>query len=136
MALKSGLSQYKSLGTTSNSFAEDSIRNLAGKVLSARVTSVNQTGDAKNGSISCTLLTDVQFLGSTVVPEVYPLFPNIKNYPLVNEVVLIIALANKNYQQNFNELNFYYSSKTEKKSTFQYHGSNCSRIQLSLFGIS
>lgn len=119
MALKSGLSQYKSLGTTSNSFAEDSIRNLAGKILSARVTSVNQTGDSKNGSISCTLLTDVQFLGSTIVPDVYPLFPNVKNYPLINEVVLIIALANKNYQQNFNELNFYYISPVNLWNTSQ-----------------
>lgn len=119
MALKSGLAEYAGLGSISNSSTSDSLRNLAGKVLSARVISVNQSGGYNNGSISCTLLTDVQFLGSTVVPEVYPLFPNLKNYPLVNEVVLIIALANKSYQTNFNELTFYYISPVNLWNTSQ-----------------
>ena len=42
--------------------------------------------------------------------NVLPFFPNIKNYPLVNEIVLIIALANKEYQNDFNNLTFYYLS--------------------------
>ena len=39
-----------------------------------------------------------------------PFFPNLKNYPLVNETVLIIGLANKEYKNNFNNLTFYYLS--------------------------
>jgi hypothetical protein len=77
MALKSGLAEYAGLGSISNSFSEDSIRNLAGKILSARVISVDQSGTSTNGSITCTLLTDVQFLGSTNIPNVLPLFPNL-----------------------------------------------------------
>lgn len=119
MALKSGLAQYKSIGDTSNSFSEDSIRSLSGKLLSARVTSINQLGDSNNGVISCTMLDDVQFFGSNIVPEVYPLFPNLKNYPLINEVVVIIALANKTYQKNFNELTFYYISPVNLWNTSQ-----------------
>jgi hypothetical protein len=37
-----------------------------------------------------------------------PLFPNIKNYPLVNEVIMIVALANKEYQDDYNNLSWYY----------------------------
>ena len=39
-----------------------------------------------------------------------PFFPNLKVYPLVNEVVFIIGLANKEYKNNFNNLTFYYLS--------------------------
>lgn len=119
MALTSGLTEYAGLGSISNSFSEDSVRNLAGKILSARVISVDQSGTSTNGSITCTLLTDVQFLGSTNIPNVLPLFPNLKNYPLVNEVVLIIALANKEYQKDFNSLTFYYISPINLWNTSQ-----------------
>ena len=37
-----------------------------------------------------------------------PLFPNIKNYPLINEIVYIIALPNSNIQGDVNDLVYYY----------------------------
>ena len=37
-----------------------------------------------------------------------PLFPNIKNYPLINEIVYIIALPNSNIQGDVNDLTYYY----------------------------
>ena len=110
MALKSGLAEYKSLGKITNSATSDNIKALSGRIHSARIISINQTGNSQNGLAQCQLLEDVQFQGSTIIPNVYPLLPNIKNYPLINEIVLIIGLANKEYQQNFNELTFYYLS--------------------------
>mgnify|MGYP003631466734 FL=1 len=110
MALKSGLAEYKNLGKITNSATSDTIKALSGKIHSARIVSINQTGNSQNGLAQCQLLGDVQFQGTTIIPDVYPLLPNIKNYPLINEIVLIIGLANKEYQQNFNELTFYYLS--------------------------
>jgi len=37
-----------------------------------------------------------------------PLFPNIKNYPLINEIVYIMALPNSNIQGDVNNLTYYY----------------------------
>jgi hypothetical protein len=37
-----------------------------------------------------------------------PLFPNIKNYPLINEIVYIIALPSSNIQGDVNDLTYYY----------------------------
>ena len=37
-----------------------------------------------------------------------PIFPNIKHYPLVNELVYIIELANTNINQNPDDIDYYY----------------------------
>lgn len=37
-----------------------------------------------------------------------PLFPNNKNYPLINEIVYIIALPNNNVQSNVTGISYYY----------------------------
>jgi len=110
MALKSGLASYKNLGKISNSSLSDSARNLAGKLISAKIVSINQSGGGSNGIAQVQLLDEFEFNGSKIVSNVLPLYPNIKNYPLINEVVLVLALANKEYQNNFNSLTFYYLS--------------------------
>ena len=110
MALKSGLAEYKNLGKISNSALSDNARSLAGKLISAKIVSINQSGGGGNGTAQVQLLDEFEFNGSKIVPSVLPLFPNIKNYPLINEVVLILALANKEYQNNYNSLTFYYLS--------------------------
>lgn len=108
MALKTGLAQFEALGKTSNSFASDSLRALTGKLISAKIRNINQVKGAQNGIAEVEILDEIVLGGSKIVSNVYPLLPNIKNYPLVNEVVLIIALANKEYANNFNSLTFYY----------------------------
>jgi hypothetical protein len=110
MALKSGLAEYKNLGKISNSSLGDNARSLAGKLISAKIVSINQSGGGSNGTAQIQLLDEFEFNGSKIVPNVLPLFPNIKNYPLINEVVLVLALANKEYQNNYNSLTFYYLS--------------------------
>ena len=86
MALKSGLAAYAQLNKKINSSKEDSIRSLQGKFISAKVVSINQLGDGNDGVIECVLLDNVIFNNQESIGGILPLFPNIKNYPLINEV--------------------------------------------------
>lgn len=108
MALKTGLAQYDNVGTILNTSTRDSIRKLEGKILSCRVLDINESGDSNNGVIVAEILDDIKLKGNNIIPEVYPLDPNAKNYPLVNETVVVIPLANNNFQNNYNRLTFYY----------------------------
>jgi hypothetical protein len=108
--LKSGQAQYKRQGNNNNFSNQDILKKLEGKVLSARILNIDQSGTSSNGTSSVQLLQEVQLGGSDVINGVLPFFPNLKNYPLVNETVLIIGLANKEYKNNFNNLTFYYLS--------------------------
>jgi hypothetical protein len=108
--LKSGQAQYKFQGQEKQSIPTDMLKNLEGKILSARIIDINQSGTSKNGYATVQLLQEIELGGSKTLLDVLPFFPNIKNYPLVNEVVLIIALANKEYKNSFNTLTFYYLS--------------------------
>ena len=108
--LKSGQAQYKRQGSNNNFPNQDILKKLEGKVLSARILSIDQSGTSINGTSSVQLLQEVQLGGSDIINGVLPFFPNLKNYPLVNETVLIIGLANKEYKNNFNNLTFYYLS--------------------------
>lgn len=108
--LKTGLAQYKDVGKITNSSTSNAIKALTGRMLSAKIVGINQVKGNKNGIAVVEILEEISLGGSKIVTDVYPLFPNIKNYPLVNEVVLIIGLANKEYKNNYNSLTFYYLS--------------------------
>ena len=108
MPISSGLNQFKNLGKIQNSSTQDEIRRLQGSILSARVNSIDQEGTGNDGAISVEVLVEVGSSTSNIIPNVLPLFPNIKTYPLVNEVVMVVALANSDFQNNFNRLTYYY----------------------------
>lgn len=108
MPLTSGLKQFQDLGKIQNSSNQDEIRKLQGSILSARVSSINQEGTGNDGVISVEVLSEVGSTTSNIIPNVLPLSPNHKNYPLINEVVMVVALANNNFQNNFNRLTYYY----------------------------
>ena len=108
MPISSGLKQFQDLGKIQNSSNQDEIRKLQGSILSARVSSINQEGTGNDGVISVEVLSEVGSSTSNVIPNVLPLTPNLKNYPLINEVVMIVALANNNFTNNFNRLTYYY----------------------------
>lgn len=108
MPISSGLNQFKNLGKIQNSSTQDEIRKLQGSILSARVNSINQEGTGNDGVISVEVLQEVGSTISNIIPNVLPLFPNYKNYPLINEVVMVVALANSDFQNNFNRLTYYY----------------------------
>lgn len=109
--LKTGQALYKSQGASSSpDNMQELIKNLEGKILSARILSIDQSGTNRNGVAVVQLLQEIELGGSKTILDVLPFFPNLKNYPLVNETVLIIGLANKEYKNNFNNLSFYYLS--------------------------
>jgi hypothetical protein len=108
MALKTGLAQYDNVGTIFNTSTGDSIRKLEGKILSCRVLDIDETGESTNGVIIAEILDDIKLKGNNIIPEVYPLDPNTKNYPLVNQTVVVIPLANRGFQNSYNKLTFYY----------------------------
>ena len=108
MSISSGLKQFQNLGKIQNSSQQDGIRNLQGSILSARVSSINQEGVGNDGVISAEVLQEVGSSTLNTIPNVLPLFPNLKSYPLVNEVVMVVALANNDFQNNFNKLTYYY----------------------------
>lgn len=108
MPLTSGLKQFQDLGKIQNSSNQDEIRKLQGSILSARVSSINQEGTGNDGVISVEVLSEVGSTTSNIIPNVLPLSPNHKNYPLINEVVMVVALANSDFQNNFNRLTYYY----------------------------
>jgi hypothetical protein len=108
MPLKTGLAEYDNVGDIFNTFTRDSIRKLEGKILSCRVLDIDETGEGTNGVLVAEILDDIKLKGNNIIPEVYPLDPNSKNYPLVNETVVVVALANKDFQNNYNRLTFYY----------------------------
>jgi hypothetical protein len=110
MPLKSGLALYKDLGTIINTSTQDSVRKLEGKILSARILNIDQSGSSTNGYATVQILDEIKLNGADIIVGVLPLSPNTKNYPLINETVLIISLANKEYKKNFNTLTFYYLS--------------------------
>jgi hypothetical protein len=108
--LKSGQTLYKSLGTIVNNTTQDELRSLKGRLLSGRIINIDQSGTSTNGYAQIQILDNIQLNGSNILVDVLPLFPNVKNYPLKNETVLLLNLANKEYKNNFNTSTFYYLS--------------------------
>ena len=108
MPISSGLNQFKNLGKIQNSSTQDEIRKLQGSILSARVRSINQDGVGNDGTITVELLSEVGSSTTNLISNVLPFFPNFKNYPLVNEVVMIISLANNGFDETFNQSTYYY----------------------------
>tara|TARA_R110001632_G_scaffold55132_4_gene135019 strand:+ start:1729 stop:2958 length:1230 start_codon:yes stop_codon:yes gene_type:complete len=106
--ISSGLKQFQNLGKIQNSSQQDEIRKLHSSILSGRVSSINQEGTGNDGVISVEVLEEVGSTTSNIIPNILPLFPNQKNYPLINEVVMVVALANNSFTNNFNRLTYYY----------------------------
>lgn len=55
-----------------------------------------------------TIIYEVENLSSSTATFAKPLFPQEKNYPLVNEMVILIELPNSNIGVNLSSKNFYY----------------------------
>ena len=99
-----GLAGFKNLGNTTNDTIRDTLSNLASSVVSARVFSI----DPITGNITANIMgLDPAKVGNIVI-EASPLFPNIKNYPLINEVVLLITAVSSQYQSSTGSSKYYY----------------------------
>lgn len=87
---------------------EDFLRQLSSQFLSGRVLSIDQTTSLNNGSILVEI-TSIKFINEgTQNISARPLFPNIKSYPLINEIVFLITGPQNKYSQNPGGVTYYY----------------------------
>jgi hypothetical protein len=93
--------------------SEDFIRQLSSQFLFGRVLGINQTPTTLNNGLISVEITSVKAIdkGSNNV-SARPLFPNIKNYPLTNEVVFLITGPKSKYSQNPGGVTYYYLTAT------------------------
>lgn len=92
--LKSGQSLYTELSqntipSNNNTISNSSVGNNGSslEIITGKVASVNGTGTSRTGEIEVEIIGNSQTNGFQTA---IPLFPNIKNYPLKNETVVII----------------------------------------------
>ncbi len=110
MLVQSGLKLFQDLGKVVNSFHQDELNNLSGVILSGRVKTINQNGDGIDGAIGVEILSKNSNSTPNTIPRVYPLFPNSKIYPLINETVIIVPLIANNSSNNSIKTTYYYIS--------------------------
>tara|TARA_R110000823_G_scaffold150007_3_gene280764 strand:+ start:1822 stop:2967 length:1146 start_codon:yes stop_codon:yes gene_type:complete len=106
--LSSGLKQFQSLGKVQNDYAQSEIRSLQESILSGRVKSINQSGEGNDGVISVEILNKSSNTALNIIPDVYPLFSNFQQFPLINEAVMLVALTNVNSNNNSIGVTYYY----------------------------
>ncbi len=110
------INQQLSSDNSSSKIALNQIEELKQNIIYARVVDIildDQHPDFKNNGGWArvgTIFFDTVELGSNVKSNLKasPLLPYLKNYPLVNEFVLLFKLPNKQIQQNSNITEYYY----------------------------
>jgi len=108
--LSSGLNQFLNQGKVDNLAHEARITSLENQILPGRVLTINQEGNGLSGVISVEVLSKSSENTPNSIEGVYPLFPNIQNYPLINETVLLIKSVANNTQDNSVSSTYYYIS--------------------------
>lgn len=93
---------------TSNRGTEDFLRQLSSQFLYGRVLDINQTTTLFNGNITVEIMGVKSSPEKSTVVNAKPFFPNIKNYPLTNEVVFLIAGPSAKYSENSGGVAYYY----------------------------
>jgi len=84
------------------------VRNNTTQFLTARVLSVDQTTDLSNGTIIAEVMGVRAELPEKVQVTATPFFPNIKQPPLINEVVFLILGPAGDYSSNTSQISYYY----------------------------
>jgi len=96
--------------TNSNSELEGLISRGFSQFLPARVKTIDQSEDLTNGNIVVDILTPLATLPNQSQITATPLYPNIKSYPLINEVVFLITAPSGDYSSNSGNIKYYYLS--------------------------
>ena len=119
MQLKSGLYSQENFGGDLSNIV------IPPQIIAARVTKIIlsiddfENEEEKNfygayDALGMIFYTPVKNPSSTLTFQdkstAYPLFPNLKNYPLLNEIVYIIPLPGKNILEDTNDIDNYYFS--------------------------
>lgn len=109
----------KNLNLNSNlSDVNDKIKELEAKIFSARVTDIildnNHPKFKYYGNWNSIGVIEFEFLdqvpNNNQKPKAYPLFPFIKNYPLINEIILVFQASSRDIDKISNLSSFYYIS--------------------------
>ena len=101
-----GLGGFKALNSTKNETLENRVSNLEVEIISGKVIDIDQP----TGNILVQILgSETINLGNLTVTA-SPLNPFIKNYPLINEVVLLFTSVSPKYQDNPYATQYYYQS--------------------------
>jgi hypothetical protein len=94
-----------------NGSTDQLLRQLASQFIFGRVLSIDQSSRVNsNGSISVEIMKVKASPEASQVVSAQPLFPNIKSYPLTNEVVFLITGPKSKYSQNTGNTTYYYFS--------------------------
>ena len=84
------------------------ILNLNSSFLTGRVISIDQTTTNTNGVVLVETMGVWANLPEKTRVSAYPFFPNIKSYPLVNEVVFLVPSFIGDYSSNTGNVSYYY----------------------------
>ena len=104
--LKYGLGAFKSTNSSTSNNLESRVTNLENEIVTGNVLSINQ----QTGNITCTILSRNAGNTQTITVGAFPFFPNIKNYPIIGEAVLIIKSISPEYQSSLGATSYYYLS--------------------------
>ena len=94
-----------------NGSTDQLLRQLSSQFISGRVLSIDQSPNVStNGSINVEIMRVKASPEASQVVSAQPFFPNIKSYPLTNEVVFLITGPKSKYSQNTGNTTYYYFS--------------------------
>lgn len=96
--------------STSNQELQDLISRGFQQFLPARVVSIDQSENLTNGNIIAEIVSPLINTPNQQKITAFPLFANIKTYPLVNEVVFLISGPSGDYSSNSSKVKYYYLS--------------------------
>lgn len=103
-----GLGGFIDLASNKEDSLEQRVTNLELEIVTARVSDINQlTGEV----VAAILSNEPTQVGNSLV-SAQPLLSNIKSYPLINEVIILLLSVSKEYQSNPNGGVYYYLTST------------------------
>ena len=98
----------KNLDKISNTELQDVISRGFSQFLPVRVVSIDQSESLSNGNIIGEILTPLATLPNQSQITALPAFPNVKNFPLINDVVFCITAPSGDYSSNTGNISYYY----------------------------
>jgi len=101
---------WGNIKSTSNQELQDLISRGFQQFLPARVVSIDQSENLTNGNIVAEIVSPLATIPNQQKITAFPLFANIKTYPLINEVVFLISGPSGDYSSNSGKVKYYYLS--------------------------
>ena len=94
----------------SNGELRDLISRGFSQFLPARIITIDQSTGLSNGEVIAEILSPLATRPNQTQIKATPLYPNIKSYPLINEVVFLITAPSGDYSSNTGKIKYYYLS--------------------------